>query len=738
MKKRMLKSVTAGLLTLLMIFTLVPAMQVKADEGVTTQSGCKFGIKDGQTSFSVAAGSTINVTQKIVMTADYYLTGNFVITPDDIASPLTIDNIVCKVSNYRGSYDTVDVVDLYKGQEILLSYRVKISDYASVGTYGYSIGFDYEDNNEEDDYYAPSDIGTYKLKVMVTSEKEGPTFKLITDSYISAKAGDTVTVAFDLKNVGDLDAYETYVELEPKSNLIPVETTWKQKIGRVSAGETCHVTYKFKVDANVATSVITLPISVSSKTLSGDAVSDNGLYSIYLSVTGSEKKESDLIVSKVTHNPEIPAAGEELSVTFKLENTGDAELKNVKVFVPSNNLGKFDPVSSDPYFYVGTIGARKSKEVTIKVKCNENIYEGTNTLDLLFNFDNAGVADSSSATVYILNVIGKEEENVSKPKLMVADFSTDVDTVMSGKTFNFTFAIKNTNDETRAKNIKVKVTSGEFSVTSGSNSFFISEIKPGEEHELTINLKASAAAATGAYPITVSMEYEYDGMRTSSEYDSSVTASDELLLQINETLRASLENIMIGDWTSPMVGNPTAATFEFYNMGKSVLNNVYVTVEGDFVLATGDSYYMGNMQPGYPEFVECSVIPLVEGDATCIFIIHMEDSNGDEVTSEHSTTVYVGNGENMWDGGGVIYPGGDDFGQGVIIGYDEFGNPIYADDNPNGEGTGEKTGIAAIFAKFKLIIIIVGSVLVAGGITVATVFIVKAKKKKNLDSDFDD
>ncbi len=735
MKKRMFKSLTAGLLALLMIFTMVPGKPVMADEDVLMQSGCKFGIKGGQTSFTAAAGSTVTVTQKIVMTADYYLSGNFVITTENSNSPLTIDNIVCKSSNYRGGYDEVDVVDLYKGQEILLSYRVKISDYATVGTYGYSIGFECNSFDDPDESGFPVNVGEFNLEVIVNSEKQAPTFKLLTEPYVSAKAGDTVTVAFDLQNVGSLDAYETYVSFDAMSDLIPVGTTWKQKVGRVSAGESCHLSYKFKVDSEMATKVITMPIVVSCKTLAGVAAGNDGDYAIYLSVEGTEKKESTLIVSKVTHKPEIPAAGEELSVTFKLENTGDEELKNVKVYVPQSNLGTFDPVSSDPYFYVGTIGARKSKEVTIKVKCNENIIEGTNTLDLSFAFDGAQGTSTSGTTVYILNVIGKEEETVSKPKLMVTDFSTDVDAVMSGKSFNFKFLVKNTNDETRAKNIKVKVTSNEFSVSSGSNSFFISEIKPGESHELTINLKASAAAATGAYPITVSMEYEYDGMPTGKEYDASITASDELLLQINETLRASLENIQIGDWNPPMLGSATAATFEFYNMGKSVLNNVYVTVEGDFVLATGDSYYMGNMQPGYPEFVECSVIPLVEGDAVCKFIIHMEDSNGDEVTSEHSTTVYVGNGENMWNdnpGGNMDYPG-IDFPEGEIIGFDEFGNPIFA----NGGETDEKAGFLSFLGKFKWPVIIGGSIVIAAGVAVAVVFFVRSKKKK-ADADFDE
>jgi hypothetical protein len=39
-------------------------------------------------------------------------------------------------------------------------------------------------------------------------------------------------------------------------------------------------------------------------------------------------------------------------------------------------------------------------------------------------------------------------------------------------------------------------------------------------------------------------------------------------------------------------------------MGKSTLNNVYATVEGDYTLTTGNMYYIGNVQSGASEYVE--------------------------------------------------------------------------------------------------------------------------------------
>jgi len=145
-------------------------------------------------------------------------------------------------------------------------------------------------------------------------------------------------------------------------------------------------------------------------------------------------------------------------------------------------------------------------------------------------------------------------------------------------------------------------------------------------------------------------------MVATSSYSGEVV-EEEILLQVKENLRPSVENIFLGWGESPIVNQPITMSFEFYNMGKSMLNNTYVTIEGDFMLANGsNSYYIGNISAGMPEYIEFDVIPLLEGDAVGKMVIHMEDSNGDEVTMEKEFNSYV-MGEMMWDDPGMWDPG---------------------------------------------------------------------------------
>ena len=164
---------------------------------------------------------------------------------------------------------------------------------------------------------------------------------------------------------------------------------------------------------------------------------------------------------------------------------------------------------------------------------------------------------------------------------------------------------------------------------------------------------------TGSYPIDIRMEYEYDGMPVTEANAGGVEVTETKMLLIKENLRVSVENVTVGGWNMPYVNQPTQLSFSVYNMGKSQLNNVYFTVEGDFAVANGSSYYYGTLQAGYPDYVEMDIMPLAAGDVTGMLTIHMEDSNGDEVTYETEITGYVmedSGGDIGWEDPGLDFP----------------------------------------------------------------------------------
>ncbi len=359
-----------------------------------------------------------------------------------------------------------------------------------------------------------------------------------------------------------------------------------------------------------------------------------------------------VLISNVKQTPESPEAGGRISVSFDVENKSSKDLNDFKLLVKNLAGSSFIPVDSDPYYYIDVLKAGTTKRVTMNFTVSESAVEGLNILTLGYSYTGGG----SDIDIPILNV-RNELGSASKPKLIISNYEADTEELRAGSIFNFTFEVRNTHSSVAAKNIIITV-SGKapggqaeiFSVTQGSNSFFVSKIGPGETYTNTLEMKIKSDAATAAYPITVTIEYEYDGIKpnpTTGEIGEKVT--HELNLQVVENARPVVDNVQVYSWDgNVIVGSPATLGFEFYNMGKSMLNNVIATVEGDFVGSAGSMYFLGNVNAGDRQYGEFEVIPNVEGMAKGILKVTYEDSNGDEQVYIKEFETFV-MGAQVWD-----------------------------------------------------------------------------------------
>lgn len=709
----MLKKKTTVLLALLLTIIALISVTTKAYGAEETNLNLE---QEELRTMEMVAGGTLHMKIELSVKEGYVINPTFIISPENNA-PLTFSNI--KVSNENPYYSNHVFMDNFSN--VILEYDVKVDNFAKIGVYEYSISYKYDADWYDDEILSTlPEPGKLLMNITVVNEKMAPQISVVSGSEISCKAGDLISIQFKLKNEGELEAFDTYVFADYYNYyevLTPAYTPLNQKIGNMASGKEKTVELIYKVEENAKTQRIRLPLDITYKLADGTNGTSANSY-IYIFVEGKPEvtptptatptpvpteapKNALLLLNSVKQSPSKPEAGEKLTVTFYLQNAGNADAKNVKVMATGLSSSGFEPVNSEPYQFINQIKAGKKQKVELTLRVGEDIPEGLNMLNVQYSYEvesSYGTAtEVENVTLYILDVQNPEESEltISRPKLMVSDFYTNVEEVKAGGVFDFTFEIMNTNDSIDAKNIKVTVSgaSNAFSVTAGGNSFFVSEIKAQERAPITINLKASAAATTGAYPINIKIEYEYEGMVATATYSGEIV-EEEILLQVKENLRPSVENVYVGSWDTPMLNQPTVMSFEFYNMGKSTLNNTYVTIEGDFMLSNGsNSYYIGNIAAGMPEYIEFDVVPLVEGDAVGKMIIHMEDSNGDEVTMEKEFTAYV-MGEMIWEDPGYMDPG--------------YMDPGYMDPSVPVDGTEAKEPIVPLW----LFLCIQGAILV--------------------------
>ncbi|MDD6035868.1 MAG: hypothetical protein PUC30_06720 [Lachnospiraceae bacterium] len=612
------------------------------------------------TQIALVPGETIQVDIPVRAKQDAIFYPTFSVElPEN--SPLEIG----KIESYRiiGGQKVMGASSVSRSLDTYLCFFITTKETAKIGKYDFKI--QYESHYSDGSVMDEGDSGYLKSITLtgVVSEEKLPAELAISALKVTgeAKPGKTVDISFTVTNTGEIEAKSVRLSADYSSGLmIPDYTEYTRKLGDMKQKEARQVTLRVKILENVMQNVVQLPLIISYKDSDGASYTADANNILYLEVTIPEKEEEKpvetgtMLVNNVRQTPASPKAGQKVSLTFDMENTGERDFTDTKLYINYTSNTGFEPVNAEPYQYVGTVKAGQKKSVTVTVIAGKDIAAGMNSLGINYTYlDNEKNEISDNVNLYVLDVQEKEESmGNSKPKLMVSEFSTSLEQIKSGEEFDFSFDVYNTHSETAAKNIKVTVTSEMFSVTKGSNSFFMQEIRPGESESITINLKASAAAMTGSYPINIQMEYEYDGMPSTEANGNGIVVTETKMLLIKENLRVSVENVMVGGWNTPYANQTTQLSFSIYNMGKSTLNNVYFTVEGDFAVANGSSYYYGTLQAGYPDYVEMDITPLVSGDAAGTLTIHMEDSNGDEVTYESELSAFImemGGGDIGWD-----------------------------------------------------------------------------------------
>jgi len=574
------------------------------------------------------------------------------------------------------------------------------------------------------------------------------------DNYMIVKPETNAVIHVDVKNSGDEDAKDVKLlvsGLDTSVGLTKGYTSEYIKVGKVAAGETVKAEIPVIVSKNFAAGLF--EIAVTADYSYGKDSSDKTLMTLYVKglesavVTPTPEPtpiiyKNNVSISNVVQDPVVPEAGDLVTISFDVTNEGNGAIKNAKAFGQNLSSSNFEPISSDPYTKIGTINAGGSRNVKMVFKVGDDITSGFNSLSIGFEYTSADdQLANESVNVYVLNVKGKEkgDKKISKPKLIISTFETDEEILKAGQTFNFSFGLKNTHAEKSAKNIKLTFSQAEgiFSPTEGTNIFYINEIKAGEEVVETINLKTRADAVTGDYPVVIQVEYEYDDMSEVDVEHGGVSDENTIKLRAIENYRPVIENINIDSWNGITVGNPVDLSFEFYNMGKSTLGNVYITVEGDFCLANNSEMsYVGAVQGYGQEYVNPQVVPLVGGEAHGTLVVHFEDSNGDEVTVPAEFSAFVDGGfDGGWDGG---FDGGFDGGWiddgGFVDGGFDGGWDGMDGEFPEG-GDGEEKTILFGLTLVPFILVCVGVVVVIGA--VVAVIVIKKKKAKNAEEDDD-
>jgi hypothetical protein len=207
----------------------------------------------------------------------------------------------------------------------------------------------------------------------------------------------------------------------------------------------------------------------------------------------------------------------------------------------------------------------------------------------------------------------------------------DSDPVVAGDTGTLRFDLRNVGTET-AEQATVRLSTGSrdlfFGAPSqprGSQSVFVEELAPGENHSVAVQIGASSTLSPGSYPVAVNVTYETpDGLSGQSE-----TLSTGVRVEPERTF--DVRNLSTQSFRVDEDEATVRATV--VNTGDAAARNVVVRVQGPGPLqATGPEAAVGDLAPGESaETTFTFAVPAAAepGSLSLSFAVEYENVDGD-------------------------------------------------------------------------------------------------------------
>ena len=214
----------------------------------------------------------------------------------------------------------------------------------------------------------------------------------------------------------------------------------------------------------------------------------------------------------------------------------------------------------------------------------------------------------------------------STPRLMLTDYSFNVDKIYAGDSFTLTFTLQNT-AWYEVRNIKCTVYSenGEIIPVKSAGTGYIDKL-PGEETAVfSFELESLKNLEEKAYKLTVQTEYE--------DWDGSYEAKDIIYVPINLGTELVISDVYIAD-ENIHLGDNIEILATVNNTGAGKLYKVIASVEGDHI--NEGSTFVGNIEPGKSGNVDIIVkTKALKGSGmTNDLIISYENLDGEEFTEK--------------------------------------------------------------------------------------------------------
>ena len=357
--------------------------------------------------------------------------------------------------------------------------------------------------------------------------------------------------------------------------------------------------------------------------------------------------------------------GQNAFIVLPVVNYSSVPLKDVVIRPKMSNLVSewpFEPNAAGATKVIRSFPAYDKDKNMIDVRqdigfnfiVREDVKSGYYKLDFDVTYTRDNAVEKGVLTCYVkavgkpdsgtLDGSGGEEDQKSKPRIIVTGFETTPAQVFAGETFTLTVHVQNTSKTASVTNVLFDMQAKEegkdeeskfaaFLPTSGSSSVYVDSIAPGASKALVIEMSAKSDLSQKPYVLDVNMKYD-----APEAVDLTDTASVSIPIYQEQRCETGDAEVMP---TNITVGGQTNIMFDVYNTGKTTLYNVWVKFEGDSV--TGGDSFLGTIASGATGSVDAMVTgaaPTMD-DGKIKAIVSYENESGVVTTIEKELELFV-------------------------------------------------------------------------------------------------
>ncbi|QIB68197.1 hypothetical protein Ami103574_02215 [Aminipila butyrica] len=428
--------------------------------------------------------------------------------------------------------------------------------------------------------------------------------------------GNSNKMKIEVYNYGNTTIKNAVVSVTLPEGLSIYNGSNQAQLGYVSVGSRKTAEFPITVQSGLESKNYAIEVQVLGLNfMNGDVVAKK---TFYIPVEGTGSVNSNNIAVTGVSIPNEVQSGQPFDLSFNVKNMGTSDLKNIKITVePAEGI-----INKSRNIFIDNFSKGASKAYTVKLYSFDGADEKSYPIKIT-----AGPAATSEkdtavgVTEYATVSILSDGSGAKKPQLIVDNYSYGGSVVQAGTDFYLNVGLFNTSGKTLT-NVKVSLSNedGVFVPVGGSNSFFIDSIKAKAHYTKSIRMSSKPQAEQKTAPITVKMTYEAG---------SGDPLESEDIIAIPVTQRSRL---VVDDIVPPMevyAGQQGSCELEFYNMGKTPLNNLRVNCEGNFDVMESNSYYAGNMESGKSDSYRFNFIPREAGPVEGTITFTFEDGNGE-------------------------------------------------------------------------------------------------------------